>query len=233
MNGQWAAYAAALALGAAHAIEVDHMVAVTAFVGGQPRVATAARFGLRWGLGHAGVVFLAGGALAWAGVRVPDHLAGWAELIVGLTLVALGAWAARRAARLHLHPPHSHGDHAHLHAHATGATPHPHEHAHHGHQPSARHGHLSTLVGAVHGLAGTAPVVALIPVTLMTTTGAALAYLAAFGVGTAAAMTAYAALAALAARRMARSPRGARILAFGTAGASTAVGLWWVSRAVS
>jgi len=229
MNGLWASYAAAIALGAAHAIEVDHMVAVTAFVGGQPRVAAAAGFGLRWGLGHAGVVFVAGGLLAAARVRVPDPLMRWAELGVGLTLVALGLWAARRAARFHVHPPHDHGDHAHLHAH--GEATHPHGHQHHPARPSARHRHLSTLVGAVHGLAGTAPIVALIPVALMPDLTAALAYLAAFGAGTAAAMAAYAALAALAVRRMASRPRGARILAFGTAGASAAVGLWWIARA--
>lgn len=230
MDGSWAAYAAAVALGAAHAIEVDHMVAVTAFVGGQPRVAAAAGFGLRWGLGHAGVVFVAGGVLAWTRVRVPDPLTRWAELLVGLTLVALGLWAACRAARLHLHEPRGHGDHAHLHAHGGG--PGAHGHGHHAAAPhQRRHRHLSTAVGAVHGLAGTAPVVALIPVALMPDLSTALVYLAAFGAGTAAAMGAYAALAALAVGRVADSPRGARVMAFGTASASVAVGLWWIARA--
>src|SRR3989304_4730310 len=41
MNELWAAYAAAFALGAGHALEVDHMVAVTVFVGGRPRLGAA------------------------------------------------------------------------------------------------------------------------------------------------------------------------------------------------
>jgi hypothetical protein len=208
------------------------MVAVTVFVGGQPWVTTAAGFGLRWGLGHAGVVFIVGGILAWTRVRVPDPLTHWAELLVGLTLVALGGWAALRAARLHLHRPGGHGDHAHLHAHPATAQAHEHGHLHHAHGATVRHRHLSTLVGAVHGLAGTAPVVALIPVALMPSPSAALAYLGAFGAGTTVAMAAYAALAALAAGRAAGSPRGARLLAFGTAGASAAVGLFWIARAI-
>ncbi len=229
MDGPWAAFAAALALGAAHALEVDHMVAVTAFIGGRPRVKAAAAFGLRWGLGHATVVMALGGLLAWTGARVPAAMSAWAEAGVGLMLVALGLWALRRAHRLHLHPPARHGDHAHLHAHPAAQPAHEHPHTD---AETRRHRHLSTFVGAVHGLAGTAPAIALIPVTLIPDRSVALGYLAAFGVGTTLAMGAYAAIAARAVRPLADSPRGARALGLVTGAWSMAVGLWWILRGV-
>lgn len=232
MNGLWAAYAAAFTLGATHALEVDHMVAVTAFVGNKPRLVASAAFGVRWGLGHAVVVLLAGTLLAWSGLAPPERASVWVELLVGIMLVALGVWAARNAVRFHYHDPASHVQgsaepgHAHLHAHDPAAHPHDHSHA----DASRRHRHLPALVGAIHGLVGTAPVVALIPVTMLGSLYAAVGYLAAFGIGTMLAMGVYAALAALAVGA-ASTVRTARIVGLMTAGASATVGLWWVARA--
>jgi ABC-type nickel/cobalt efflux system permease component RcnA len=223
----WIALATAFALGVAHALEVDHMVAVSAFIGNRPQVRSAVSFGVLWGLGHSLVVLVVGGALVWSGVAVPMGITAWAELGVGLMLVALGLWALRASRRLHVHAPHDHGGHAHLHAHS--ATEHPHSHGHR--DPARRHRHLSTLVGAVHGLAGTAPVVALIPVTLIPNRAAALAYLALFGVGTVLAMGLYSVLAAAAAGRAAASETLARTVAVVTAAASLGVGTWWIWRA--
>ena len=230
MSGFWAAYATALTLGAAHALEVDHMVAVSAFVGGDPRLGSAVSFGVRWGVVHALVVLVVGSLLAGSGVTIPPPAQRWAEIGVGLALIGVGAWAWRNARRLHVHGPERHGGHAHLHAHSSIDNPHQHAHGHRRPEgdPPRRHGHGSTLVGAVHGLAGTAPVVALIPVTLMPSLGAALLYLFAFGLGTTIGMGAYAGLAALAVSRAASSLRLARLVAFGTATASGAVGLWWL-----
>jgi len=231
MSQIWISYLTALALGAGHALEVDHMVAVTAFVGGRPRLGAAVGFGLRWGVGHSLAVLAAGTALAVSGVHVPPGAQDWAELGVGLMLVALGVWAANAARRLHVHPAQEHGGHAHLHAHAPGAAPHAHAHDQSA-QATRRHRHLLTLVGAMHGLAGTAPVVALVPVTLMSSTTAAVLYLALFGAGTILGMAAYAALAALAVGSVASSGRLARAAAFATAAASALVGGWWIAIAI-
>jgi hypothetical protein len=227
MNELWAAYVTAFALGAGHALEVDHMVAVTVFVGGRPRLGAAGGFGMRWALGHSLVVLLVGGALVMAGVRVPAAAYEWAELLVGATLIGLGIWGTRAARRLHVHLPHDHAGHAHLHAHAPSASPHVHEHRPTDATP--RHRHVSTLVGALHGLAGTVPVVALIPVTLMTGKTAAIVYLGVFSAGTILAMSAYAALTAVAVHRVAASARLARSVAFATAAASVLVGVWWIA----
>jgi len=226
MNELWAAYATAFALGAGHALEVDHMVAVTVFVGGRPRLGAAVGFGARWALGHSLVVLLAGGTLAMVGVRVPAAAHEWAELLVGVTLMALGVWAAGAARRLHVHLPHDHAGHAHLHTHAPGVSLHVHEHR--PTDPTRHHRHVSTVVGALHGLAGTVPVVALIPVTLMASKTAAIVYLGVFSAGTILAMSAYAVLAAVAVSRVAASAHLARAVAFATAAASFLVGLWWI-----
>jgi len=243
MSALWAAWAAAFTLGTAHALEVDHMVAVTAFVGGNPRVGSAASFGIRWGIGHAFAVLIAGAVLAGSRLTVPPSAQRWTEGMVGLALVGVGVWAWRNARRLHLHDPRHHGDHAHLHAHGAAIESHEHSHGDSGdgrpHLPvtgqphehagiDGRHTHVSTLVGAVHGLSGTAPVVALIPVTLMPSFAAALGYLFAFGLGTTMGMGVYAALAAYAVSRAGASVKLARAVAFGTAAASFAVGIWWL-----
>lgn len=229
MADMWMAVSAAFALGAAHALEVDHMVAVTAFIGTRPRIGPAISFGIRWGLGHAVVVLVVGGLLVLTGISLPERAMGWAELGVGVMLIGVGVWAHLTTRRLHVHTPHDHGGHGHLHAHATRQHPHDHSHV----DPIKHHRHLSTLVGAIHGLAGSAPVVALVPVTLMPNSWAALGYLAAFGVGTVIAMGFYALIAAVAAAKAASSLKVARVVAALTAGASVAVGIWWIARAVS
>ena len=88
-------------------------------------------------------------------------------------------------------------------------------------------------MGAVHGLAGTVPVIALIPVTLMASKMTAIVYLGVFSAGTILAMSAYAALAAAAVRRVAASARLARTIALGTAAAAFLVGLWWIVEGVT
>lgn len=227
----------ALMLGVLHALEVDHMIAVTTFVAGRPALGPAARFGLRWGLGHSVAVLLFGGGLLLTGVRWPTRYDAVGEGLVGLMLIGLGVWALRSSRKLHLHPPAEHGDHAHLHVHGSAA-PDPaaggHAHAHpHPHPQHHHHGHGVTLVGLMHGLAGSSAVVALVPVTLIQRWQVGLGYLAAFGVGVTAGMMLYASVASIA---MARAASGsllwARRITGLVGGAGIAVGLWWVGRAV-
>ena len=223
----------ALALGFLHALEVDHMLAVTTFVADGPALRVAARFGFRWGIGHSLAVLLLGGLLLVTGLRWPARYDALGEGVVGVMLVALGLWAIRSSRKLHLHPPAEHGDHAHLHLHHRAAHP-AHEHPHAGHEAHHRHphGHGVTLVGLLHGLAGSSAVVALVPVTLIERRDVGLAYLVAFGVGVTGGMMVYAMIAALAIRQTA----GRSLLwgkrAAGLVGlAGVVVGVWWVVRA--
>lgn len=199
--------ATAAMLGFMHALEVDHMLAVTAFVSRQPAAGAAARFGARWGIGHSLAVLAAGGLLLLLGVRWPARWDAAGEAAVGAMLAALGIWAVLSARKLHLRTAAEDGDRA------------------------SRGG--ITLVGFLHGLAGTSAVVALVPVTMMDRVGVGLGYLAAFGIGVTLAMTLFAVAAAAAMRRAAeRSIIWGRRVAMGVGVAGIVTGVVWVGRAV-
>jgi len=235
----------AFLLGLAHAIEVDHMIAVTAFISTRPALRAAAGFGLRWGLGHSIAVLAAGGILLATGLRWPTSYDTLGEALVGVLLVAVGVWAMLRARKLHLHTPEGHGDHAHLHTHGGTSAAHAHGHHEHpthlpAHVPAGHHHHDHdhgkrgiTVVGLMHGLAGTSAVVALMPVTMMDRWVVGLGYLLAFGLGTILAMTAYALVAAAAFRRASEgSLRWGRAIGRFAGLGSIVVGGWWIWRAV-
>jgi ABC-type nickel/cobalt efflux system permease component RcnA len=227
----------ACVLGFLHALELDHMLAVTAFVSRRPALATAARFGFRWGIGHSVAVLAAGGILLATGLRWSERYDSWGEAAVGMLLIGIGLWSLRSTRNLHIHPPAEHGDHLHLHTHrAEGGHDAPgdhHRHDHHHHHPHD-HGHGITLVGLAHGLAGTSAVVALVPVTMIDRVSVAIGYLLAFGLGVTVAMTLFAAVSALAMKQAAERSLalGRRITSLvGLAGILT--GAFWIWRALS
>lgn len=213
----------ALLLGALHTFEADHLAAVGAFVVRRPAPAAALAYGLRWAAGHGGVVLLAGSALLLLGVQVPEGAGTWLERLVGASLVGLGVWVAATASRLHAHP-HRHADgteHSHLHVHpplpATAAAKRP------------DHRHASTAMGALHGLAGTAPVVALLPLAQGRSPLLGALFLLAFAVGTALAMGLYALFAGVIVGRAAERSQGlARSLSFGAGTTTALIGVWWL-----
>ena len=203
----------ALVAGFAHALEPDHMAAVTTFVSRRPRPLEAVGFGVRWGVGHSASILVVGVALVALNLRVPAGLTRGLEFGVGGMLVALGAWLlwsvlherAHRLAAVHPAAPRADGGHAHGH----------------------RHGTL--WVGMAHGLAGTAPLVALLPAAAARSGWMAAGYLLFFGVGTTLAMALYAIAAGLVFDRA-----GTRVPALGgmlralTAVGSAALGVVWM-----
>ena len=231
--------ATALVLGFLHALEIDHMLAVTTFVSRRPALATAAGFGLRWGLGHSLAVLALGGILLATGVQWPVRWTSYGEAAVGALLVGLGLWSLRASRNLHLHPAAVGSDHGHLHTHAgapsdrltVGPTDHDHPGPHHHHH---HHGRNITLVGLAHGLAGTSAVVALVPVTMVGRAVVGIGYLVAFGVGVTVAMTLFALGTALALRQADLRKLGlGRKVSSGVGVAGVLVGAWWIVRAFS
>lgn len=204
-------FATACMLGFLHALEVDHMLAVSAFVSRRPAISAAARFGARWGLGHSVAVLAAGGVLLALGVRWPERWDAAGEAVVGAMLVGLGVWAIVSARRMRRHAAAHEHDHAHAHDH-----------------------HGITVVGFLHGLAGTSAAVALVPVTMLDRASAGIGYLAAFGIGVTAAMTLFAMVAAVAVRRAAeRSDLWGRRAATLVGSAAMITGVIWITRALA
>lgn len=167
-------------LGLRHALDPDHVVAVTAIASERAGLRRASLVGACWGLGHALSLTLAGALILVLKLSVPKQLAAALEAAVGLMLVGIGAAAIRAALRYRLH----------AHAHAHDGRAHIHFHAHRSGEPHAGHRHRHPLagglkpflVGCVHGLAGSAGL-ALLAAGTAPSLPAGIAYVATLGAG--------------------------------------------------
>ena len=167
-------------LGLKHALDPDHLVAVSTIVGESASLKRSSLVGTFWGLGHTSSLMLVGTAVIALKLQISDRLALWTELAVALMLVALGVKAILgllRGWKLHIHE-HKHGGraHAHLHFHRLGEEP-THEHHH-----LIRFGSRPFLVGMVHGMAGSAPLTILV-LAAIPSAFAGMIYICIFGLG--------------------------------------------------
>ena len=106
-------------LGMRHALEPDHLAAVTTLVSRERSFARAALLGVWWGLGHTLALFLAGAVLVGLRAEMPAAASDAFEFAVSLMLVGLGVRAIAQAARLGANGPtriHRHGRVVHSHA---------------------------------------------------------------------------------------------------------------------
>lgn len=199
----------ALVAGFAHALEADHMAAVTAFVSRRPEPLRALGFGVRWALGHSVALLTVGGVVILLDLQLSAPLVRGMEFAVGAMLSALGAWALADALR-----PRSQ-DRVQRNAHSRS-----HSHPHAG---------GTTWTGAAHGLAGTAGFLALLPAAFLSSPGLAGGYLLVFGTGTVVAMGLYGlAAGALFDRVGTHAPRLGRALRVAAAIASIGIGVMWM-----
>lgn len=204
--------AAALVAGFAHALEADHVAAVTTFVSRRPRPLQAVWFGVRWGVGHSAALVVAGSVLVALGVRVSEVLARGLEFGVGAMLLGLGAWLLWSVLHERAHR-----------AAPAGEAPRPHP-----------HGRGTLWVGVAHGVAGTAPLVAALSAATASTPLAAALYLLLFGAGTTLAMGLYALAAGVLFDQAGhRVPALAGALRGLTAAGSAAVGVMWMVNAAA
>ena len=181
-----------LSLGLLHALDADHLVAVSALVSERPSPQRSALVGLAWGLGHATALGAAGVAVLLLGRAIPPGLGAWFDLAVAVMLVVVGAQAVRRGLDrtvLHAHV-HAHGGegHVHRHLHVAGTG------RHDGRLHALTHaGRRPFVVGFVHGLAGSAALTLVVLATIPSP-ALGLVYVAVFGVGSIAGMATVSAL---------------------------------------
>src|SRR5919197_4831059 len=166
-------------LGLKHALDPDHMVAVSTIVSESKSVKRSSLVGTFWGLGHTLSLLGAGIIVITLKVQISDRIALWMEFAVALMLIFLGLKAIRKSLR---------GWKLHRHRHTHDGSTHTHVHLHRGDEHAHRHRHLISLgarpffVGMVHGMAGSAALTLLVLVTIPSAV-AGLIYIAIFGLG--------------------------------------------------
>ena len=163
-------------LGLQHAVEADHLAAVSTIVSEKKSLLTASIVGGMWGLGHTIALFGVGVLVIFLKLQISETIEARLEAVVGGMLILLGINALRKlfaAEKIHVHS-HSHGEreHLHIHAHETEMV----ETSHHRFSPR------SILVGMVHGLAGSAALMLLVVPTIASP-AVALLYILIFGIG--------------------------------------------------
>lgn len=220
----WATLTLGFVLGLRHALDPDHVAAVSTFVTEEKSLLRSSLVGVYWGMGHTAALLVFGFAIVTFRLVVNPRLSQFMEFAVGCMLILLGIRVllqVRKTEALHVHT-HSHDGttHSHLHFHlGVGG----HEHQHH----TFRFGKRPFVVGVVHGLAGTAAVL-LVVVGAIPSVLLVFGTILIFGVGTIGGMMAMSVLMsvpiALAAGRWALMERAIRVLA---GSFSLGFGMFW------
>ena len=122
-------------VGVFHAFDADHVVAIATLANQKSKKRQVLKYAIKWGAGHGGILLVLGCLLAFVGIELPAWFVHYSEIMVGVLLVYLGI-------RLWLFVKHSS-------------------------QPPVqiipRHDHAPLFIGMLHGVAGSASVLALLP----------------------------------------------------------------------
>jgi ABC-type nickel/cobalt efflux system permease component RcnA len=194
--GIFALMGLSLVFGLKHATEIDHVVAVSTVVSEHRNVWRAALVGALWGAGHTLSLVVVGVIVLVFRVAIPRSVASWLEFGVAVMIIGLGVLTVMRVlsrrSDVHRHR-HTHDGashiHIHFHEHGTGhptpahsqSSPPIHSHA------ISKLGLKPLVVGAMHGLAGSAAL-SLVVLTQVPTVSVGLVYLGVFGLGSTAGM---------------------------------------------
>lgn len=168
-----------LVIGLRHALDTDHLAAVSTIVSERKSLVSSLLIGGLWGIGHTASLLIAGVAVIFLNLKIEKYEKPL-EFCVALMLIGLGANVLIKLARggkIHLHE-HEHGGHHHVHPHLHDAHPKPEPHTHHGFKLSFR----PLVIGMVHGLAGSAALMLAVLATIKST-ALAFAYIVIFGLG--------------------------------------------------
>ena len=215
------------ALGVRHALDPDHLVAVSTIVSRNKSIARSSLAGAFWGLGHTASLFICGTIVLALRLSIPESFVATAEKAVAGMLVLLGVnalWRAIKNSKLHVHF-HTHEGRRHIHFHVHK----PEEPAPHDHRHTLAIGFRSFLIGMVHGLAGTGALMILVVAAAPSFIAGSL-YILIFGIGSIGGMLILSSVISIPFVLSARSfhvfNHG---LQFVTALLSIALGLFWIS----
>jgi high-affinity nickel permease len=175
----FAVLSAGFVIGLRHALDADHLAAVSAIVSDRKNFWSSSIVGGLWGVGHTISLFVAGIIviiLKSTEITTLEMYEPYLEAVVGVMLVLLGLNVLRKLFT---------AEKVHLHEHAHAGRSHTHLHIHHEDEaPAAHHsfGPRSVIVGMIHGLAGSAGLMLLILPTIQSTF-LAMAFILIFGIG--------------------------------------------------
>ena len=171
----------------------DHLAAVTPLVFDTQK--RHWRIGFLWGVGHIIGMLLIGILLYFFKDLIPvKAISNYSEQFVGFILIGLGIWAFYRIKNkkpVHKHP-HFHdkngkGSLVHIHAHKHKEKEHTHSHK----KPKDQNRFTAILIGIIHGFAGVAHFVLLLPVLGFSTKLQSMQYMIGFAAGVVVAMLLY------------------------------------------
>ncbi|EIJ80415.1 urease accessory protein [Bacillus methanolicus PB1] len=146
-------------LGIKHATEPDHVIAVSTIASRTSKLSLSSLAGIFWGIGHTLTLSVIGMIMIGMEQQIPEKTAMWLELAVGVMIVVLGIASFRSA---FMNPVRKETTINHLHV-------------------------KSTLIGIIHGLAGSAGMI-LLTLTTVDNQLQALLFILIFGTGTIAGM---------------------------------------------
>ncbi len=177
-------------IGMQHALEADHLAAVSSMSAQKTGLRAFTRHGVFWGIGHALMLVLIAGSAILLKFTMSDQFSSLLEAGVGVMLIALGAnvlWRLKQNnVHFHVHEHDNAKRHIHAHSHdGDQQVPHhlnPHTHVHSEGLPWR-----TFAVGLMHGVAGSAALIVLTAATLQSPIWG-IFYIILFGIGSIAGM---------------------------------------------
>jgi nickel/cobalt exporter len=221
-----------LGLGLLHALDADHIMAVSALSNRKPSLKRTLRFSANWAVGHGSVLIILGLLFFGLGIALPESIQQLAESSVGVLLIGLGLacfWQFHKENVVLNKHTHEHRDgsieHTHLHVHDHDKKVESSE--------QVKEAHTPVMVGILHGLAGSAPALALIPAMMKTSLLEAMGYLVLFSAGVLFSMVAFGLSFGLVQKKL--QQKSIKIFNWSRkviASAAVGIGFYWLSQAI-
>ncbi|MBL4798983.1 MAG: sulfite exporter TauE/SafE family protein [Oleispira sp.] len=221
-----------LGLGLLHALDADHIMAVSALSNRKPSLRRTLKFSANWAIGHGSVLILLGLLFFGLGIALPESIQKLAESSVGVLLIGLGLacfWQFHKE-KVVLNK--------HTHEHRDGSIEHTHLHVHDHdkkleNSQQVKEAHTPVMVGVLHGLAGSAPALALIPAMMQTSLLEAMGYLVLFSAGVLFSMVTFGLSFGLVQKKL--QQKSVKVFNWSRkviASAAVGIGFYWLSQAI-